>query len=171
MNTNNKTHWQTTFDYEYLKPAHFGPEDKVLTIKKAEIKELRNSRSKKANEKLCLFFNETDMGLVMNVTNCKILTNISKLPYLEDWVGLQINLHVTKVEYFDTQLLEKVVTDTIRIRPFLALNMDQAKEQLKKKTNKSQVIEYLKLVPHLYVDSDFQDEIKSHIATIESQSK
>lgn len=161
MNNSNKTHWQTVFNYEYLKPGHFTEEDKVLTIKEATLKLLKNRQNPKGSEKLCLFFEEIETGLVMNVTNCQILSDITKSPNLEDWKGKTINLYVTKVNF------KGGITDGIRIRPFLAYDMDQAKAELKKKNNRSEILEFLKLVPHLYIDSEFQDDIRERLLEVE----
>lgn len=57
------------------------------------------ARNGKEVDKLVLYFQETDKGLVLNKTNCKTIALIYG-GETEDWNGKQIELHAERIQAF-----------------------------------------------------------------------
>src|SRR5690606_8917867 len=91
----------------YLKGEELADTDDVtLTIEGVEIKQFDDG-SKKA----VLAFGETDKKLVVNKTNALMISEVAGSKKTDDWVGVEITLYGTKVEYAGR------LTDGIRVRP------------------------------------------------------
>lgn len=104
------THWKKQFNYEYL-GAYSLPNGKdiVLTIKETKKEEVVGSSGKK-EECFIAYFVEDAKPMVLNRTNCKIITKLYKTPYIEEWSGKQIQIGAKMVDAFG----EKV--DSLRVR-------------------------------------------------------
>ena len=76
-----------------LKAADLGDSEVTLTIKGYEVKKFDDGA------KPIIHFEETDKGLVCNLTNGKRIANNLKSKQFEDWVGKEITLYSEKVEF------------------------------------------------------------------------
>ncbi len=87
----------------YLKATMFeGKGPQILTVR--AVKEETVGTGDNQQQKLVVYFKEIEQGLVLNKTNGKML--IRKLgDETEDWIGKQIELYTTEVEFQgETQL-------------------------------------------------------------------
>lgn len=107
-----KTHWKKNFNYDYL-GAYSLPEGKdiVVTIKSIKKEKITGTGGKKEECTVC-YFNDSDKPMILNKTNCKIISKVYGTPYMEEWVGLKIQLFSAKVDAWgDT-------TEALRVRDF-----------------------------------------------------
>ena len=91
----------------YLKGEELADTDDVtLTIEGTAIKQFDDG-----SRKIVLSFGETDKKLVVNKTNALMISEVAGSKRADDWIGKQITLYGTKVEYAGK------LTDGIRVRP------------------------------------------------------
>lgn len=105
------THWKKTFDPRFLGSCDFEPgEEKVLTIKcvKREECTFEGGRRESCN---IAYWQEDLKPMILNVTNCKMITRLLKTPYMERWAGHRIQIYVDpKVKFKGEE------TEGLRIR-------------------------------------------------------
>lgn len=106
-----ETHWKKTFDPKYLGSWDFEPgKDKVLTIKYAREEECTFEGGRKENCNIA-YWQEKEKPMILNVTNCKMITKLLKTPYMEHWAGKRIQIYVDpKVKFKGEE------TEGLRIR-------------------------------------------------------
>lgn len=86
----NLTHWKKEFDYKYLGAHDLLPgESKILTIKETKSEMVKGADGK---EKECFVarFVEGGKPMILNKTNCKIITKVYGTPYVENWAGKKV---------------------------------------------------------------------------------
>lgn len=126
-----KTHWKKYFNYDYLGTDSLpNGEDLILTIKKLVEEKVTGTGGKKEDCLVC-YFQEDVKPMILNRTNSKAIQKIYKTPYIEEWVGLKIQLYAKSgIQAFGT------VTDGLRIRDWepkidtLAALKTQVREKL-----------------------------------------
>lgn len=79
--------------------------DSTMTIKKVEIEEVGLEQE----EKPVVYFNETEKGLILNVTNGRSIRSHYG-QQIANWIGRQVTLYSTQVDAFGE------THDAIRIR-------------------------------------------------------
>lgn len=107
------THWKKGFDVRYIGSHDFQPNQELkVTIEtiKTENVELFNGSKNEMKSCVLVTFKGGKKPMILNNTNCKIITKNLKTPYLEEWVGKTIILYVAKVRAFGE------VVDAIRVR-------------------------------------------------------
>ena len=97
------THWKKLTNPNYLGSWDFVQgEKKTLTIDKVtqeEVIDVQQNVAKK--EVIVVFFKEKGIKpLILNKTNCKTIQGIYKTPYIQEWSGKRISIHVEKVKAF-----------------------------------------------------------------------
>lgn len=70
--------------------------DAVFTIKKVDVETV--GQGKDAEDKPVVYFKETDKGLALNKTNANTISNLYT-GETNEWVGKQITLYATEVQY------------------------------------------------------------------------
>jgi len=90
------------FPSKYLKAADLGDSDRTVTIAKIDIEDI--GKGKEQELKPVLYFNETKKGLVLNKTNSKTIKSLHG-PETDAWVGKQITLFTTEVDFAGDQIL------------------------------------------------------------------
>lgn len=111
MEKENLTHYKRLINPDYLGAYSLDPgKDLILTI--ASVKK-ENVTGPGGHTDQCTVarFKEGGKPMILNVTNCKMITNIYKTPYIEEWVGKQIQLYATEVKY------QGEMVEALRIRP------------------------------------------------------
>ena len=89
---------QTTdelFPSPYVKSDDIDSNDLILTISRFNFELL--GHDEKAEQKGCLYFDETEKKLVLNVTNCKTIEGMYGKRF-DDWIGKQIALFKMEVQ-------------------------------------------------------------------------
>jgi hypothetical protein len=89
------------FPSKYLKPTDIEDEDAALTIKSIKAEEVGQER----DNKYVLYFKEIDKGLVMNKTNTQTIAKVLKSDDTDEWIGKQITLYATEVEFKGESIL------------------------------------------------------------------
>src|SRR5690625_4329270 len=114
--TNQKTHWKTFHNPEYIGAYAFQPgERKILTIADAR-QEKVTGPSNRTDDCLVVHFEEGEKPLICNVTNSKAIEKVAGSSYIEDWTGVKIELFTTEVSAFgDTVEAVRVKTTPPRI--------------------------------------------------------
>lgn len=110
--TKNKTHWKKFHHPDYIGAYAFQPgEEKVLTIKSVSEEDVIGSNGRKEPCMVVKFAEKEEKPLICNVTNAKTIEKVAGSGYIEDWVGVKIQLYVTEVQAFGDTV------DAVRIRP------------------------------------------------------
>lgn len=108
-----KTHWKKNFNYDYMGSYSLEDgNDVIVTIRETK-KQLVKGTGGKEQECFVCYFTDSPKPMILNRTNCKIISKLYGSPYIEDWAGLKIQLYSAKVDAFG----EKGV-DALRIRDF-----------------------------------------------------
>lgn len=108
-----KTHWKKAFNPDYLGAYSLDPgQELILTIKNLKTEKVKNADGRE-DECLVCHFSEPVKPMILNVTNCKIIHRLYSTPYVEEWVGKQIQVYVAKVKAFGDTV------DALRVRPFV----------------------------------------------------
>ena len=93
------THWKKLHNPDYL-GAYSLPngKDMVLTIKEVK-KELVTTDGGRKEELSVCYFKEDVKPAILNVTNSKTIQKIYDTPYIEEWVGKQIQFYVDHTKF------------------------------------------------------------------------
>lgn len=108
-----QTHWKRKFTYKYIGSDSLPVgKDIVLTLK--EIKE-EEVIGQKGEKKVCLiaYFEEQSKPMVLNKTNCKMIAKLCDSPFLEEWIGLKIQIYARKVDAWGEEVDALRVRDTL----------------------------------------------------------
>ena len=105
-----KTHWRTIAGKKNIVGELLQDKDVTMTIREAKKEDVINVRKtmeaakhKKPpvyESKGVLYFEKTDMKLILNPTNYLAITDVLGSPYIEDWKGKQITLTPLKGRWF-----------------------------------------------------------------------
>ena len=106
------THWKVFQNPDYLGAYAFQPnEEKVLTIDRVEVGTVYNTEINRKEQKRVMYFRERDVKpLILNTTNAKIITDLLRTPYVQQWAGRKIILVVEKVKW------RKELVDGVRVK-------------------------------------------------------
>ncbi len=91
----------TAYPSTYLKAAELEG-DTVYTIKSVEIETL--GKDENAEQKPVVYFQEVELGLALNKTNANTISGLYG-PETNDWIGKQITLFSTEVDFQGKQTL------------------------------------------------------------------
>lgn len=95
----NKTHWKKLTNPNYLGSYAFQPgEEKTVTLKEVKREVVQNQNGKE--ECTVAYFEEDVKPLILNKTNCDMISKVWGTPYLEDWTGKKIILKVKRISAF-----------------------------------------------------------------------
>jgi len=97
----------TLFPSRWLKASDLQGREPAVTIKEVKYEPVGQAKEMKA----VVYFQNVRKGLVLNKTNANRITQIAGSGITEEWVGVQIKLFSTSVEY------QGEPTEAIRIRP------------------------------------------------------
>ena len=84
------------FPSNYLKAADLDDQDVTLTISKARMEDI--GQGNKKEEKLIIYFEEEEKGVVLNKTNANVLTEAYG-DETDDWIGEPVTLYEKQVEF------------------------------------------------------------------------
>ena len=106
------THWKQLTNPDYIGAYAFDQnEEKVGTIAYVREEQVTGTDGKK-EECIVAHFQEKELKpLILNATNCKMISKLYKTPYIEDWAGKRIIMRVQQVKAFGD------VVDAVRIKP------------------------------------------------------
>ena len=93
INSTAVTHWKNKFNTDYLGSYSLDKgKELILTIKGTTQKEVKDP---KGGSSLCFVceFVENVKPMILNRTNCKIISKIYGTPYIEEWTGFKIQIY------------------------------------------------------------------------------
>jgi hypothetical protein len=98
MKEENKTHWKQNFNYDYLGAYSLQEgQEVVLTINTVSKKMVMGSGGQKEECTVANFLeavNGEKKPMILNKTNCKIISKLYGTPYIEDWKGKRVTIYV-----------------------------------------------------------------------------
>lgn len=91
-----KTHWKKLDNPNYLGVYALKPgQDLVVQIASVNQEEIFNPNTHKKEVCIVAHFSNKDVKpMVLNVTNCNMISRIYGTPYIEDWVGKYISIYI-----------------------------------------------------------------------------
>ena len=101
--TETVTHWKKLTDPNYLGSHDFQPNQEVPVTIEAITKEkieLFNGKSLEIKDCVLARFKGAKKPMILNKENMKLITKVTGTPYVEQWAGKQIILHVVPVRAF-----------------------------------------------------------------------
>lgn len=117
-----KTHWKKLHNPKYLGSYSLLPnQDLILTMDYAKKETVQGGDGRK-DEAMVLYFLDNPKPMIVNATNAKTIQQVVKSAYIEEWKGKKIQLYVTKVSAFGSQV------DALRVRPFEPKSNDQVEK-------------------------------------------
>ena len=103
------THWKKLTNPDYLGAYSLDPNQNLtVTIKSVSKQIVKGSDGKEQECTVAII--EGQKPMILNKTNCKIISKIYGTPYIEDWTGKKITLYATQVKAFGD------VVDALRIK-------------------------------------------------------
>ena len=82
--------WKKHVDYKYLSGEDFNDQTVELTIKKVVKEEAYNPKTRKNEPVVVLYFEGTDKGIILNLTNSRAIDNIMSTDIVENWIGKKV---------------------------------------------------------------------------------
>ena len=105
------THWKKMTNPDYSGAYAFDPgEEKTGTIDYVRMEPVTGSDGKKEDCIVCHFKERDLKPMILNTTNCKMITKLYKTPYIENWAGKKITLVVREVKAFGE------IVDAVRVK-------------------------------------------------------
>lgn len=105
-----KTHWKQLTNPDYIGAYSLQEgQDLTVTITKVVREMVTSTGGKK--EECTVAHLQGHKPMIMNVTNCKTITNLYKTPYIEEWAGKSITIFATNTK------LKGEDVECLRIRP------------------------------------------------------
>lgn len=105
------THWKKYDNPDYLGAYSLQPgEEPIYTIKRVTHEVVKGEGGKK-DECRIAHFQEKAKPMILNATNCKIITRLYGTPFVEEWAGKRIQIYST------TTKLAGEEVECLRIRP------------------------------------------------------
>ncbi len=90
MSNEKLTHWKQLKNPDYIGAYALQPgEEMILTIKSSGVEQVANTDGKK-QDCLVIHFMEAVKPMILNSTNAKVISKVHQTPYMEQWVGKQI---------------------------------------------------------------------------------
>ena len=116
------THWKKLTNPDYLGSYAFEPgQEMTLTISRV-IREKVIGADGKSDECIVCYFRENNVRpMILNSTNCKMITKLYRTPFIEEWAGKQITIRVEQVKAFGD------VVDALRVKPVLPAKAPELK--------------------------------------------
>lgn len=109
-----QTHWKQLVNLDYIGAYSLTGKDMILTIKNVT-KELVTGNNGKKEECIICYFKEPNVKpMILNRTNCKIITKLHNTPIIEEWHNKQIQIYAT------TTKVGGETVECLRIRDYIS---------------------------------------------------
>lgn len=97
-----KTHWKKYGENpDYLGSWDFDEgEERVFTIGSVRTESVSGTDGKKEDCRVMRFKEPGVKPMVVNATNAKVIQKLYKTPYVEDWIGKRVAVHVEPIRAF-----------------------------------------------------------------------
>lgn len=105
-----KIHWRQLTNPAYIGAYSLQPgEERTVEIVKVVKESVKGSDGK--SEDCTVAYLKDEKPMILNSTNCRILSKLYGTPYIQDWIGKSVIIHAEKVKAFGD------VVDALRIKP------------------------------------------------------
>lgn len=105
-----KTHYRKLMNPDYLGAYDFTEkEERLVTIASVKTEQVIGPDGKK-DECIVARFKEAYKPMILNSTNCKMITKLTGSAFIEDWYGKQVRIYVAQVRAFGEMV------DALRIK-------------------------------------------------------
>jgi hypothetical protein len=97
------THWKKLTNPNYIGSHDFQPgQELTVTIESVKNEVVKCFDGKQLKEETCIVatLKGAKKPLILNKTNCKIISKNLDSSYIEDWIGKSVTLYVAKVKAF-----------------------------------------------------------------------
>ena len=97
------THWKKLTDPNYIGSHDFQPGQELTVIIESITKEkveLFNGKGMDIKDCVLAKFKGAKKPMILNKENMKLITKVTGTPYIEQWAGKSITLHVVPVRAF-----------------------------------------------------------------------
>lgn len=94
------THWKKLTNPNYIGAHDFQPNQELAVIIESIATELVKNADGKSEQCIVAKLRGAKKPIILNKTNCKIITKLLGTPYIEEWTGGKIILYVAKVKAF-----------------------------------------------------------------------
>ena len=99
MTTENVTHWKKLTNPNYIGSEILQPGQELkLTIEKIVKEQVKTAEG--TQECIVAYFKGGTKGMILNKTNCKIISKVLESAYIEHWIGKSIIIYAAKVKAF-----------------------------------------------------------------------
>jgi hypothetical protein len=107
------THWKKLTNPNYIGAHDLQPGQQLtVTIESVSNEVVKCFDGKALKEETCIVarIKGAKKPMILNKTNCRIITNNFNTPYIEDWVGKTITIYAAKVKAFGE------LTEALRVK-------------------------------------------------------
>jgi len=123
----NKNHWKSYFDHEYIGGFSLTDMDAIVTIQKYTQEKVKNHKTKQESIKFILYVKDKkgEHKMILNATNGKNIEKALGSPDPELWIGKKIQLFSERGTWFGN------TSDALRVReiaPQQETNIDTSKD-------------------------------------------
>lgn len=94
------THWKKLTNPNYIGAHDFQPNQELTVTIETITPEMVKNMDGKEEQCIVAKLRGAKKPIILNKTNCKIITKLLKTPYIEEWTGQKITLYVAKVKAF-----------------------------------------------------------------------
>lgn len=101
---NTVTHWKKLTDNPYIGAHDLQPGQEVVITIKSVAKEKVKGADGKEKECIVAKLEGTTKPMILNRTNCKIITKLLETPYIENWTGEKFIIYAAKVSAFGEEV-------------------------------------------------------------------
>lgn len=159
-----KTHWKKLTNPDYIGAYAFQPgERKIVTIKTAQQQTVKNAQG--SDDCLVVTFAEKEKPLICNVTNAKSISKVAGSSFIEEWIGVKIELFVAQVSAFGDTVEAVRVKSTAPVIKKPAMTEAQKRSAAEKGATRELVEKHYSIT-----DQDWA-EIEGYKANINQENK
>jgi hypothetical protein len=94
------THWKKLTDPRFIGSHDLQPGQEVKITFKSNNKEMIDGADGKKEECIVAVLEGTKKPMILNKTNCKIISKVLDTPYVEKWSGKSVIIYAAKVRAF-----------------------------------------------------------------------
>jgi hypothetical protein len=99
------THWKKLTDPRFIGSHDLQPGQEVKITFKSINKEMIDGADGKKEECIVATLDGAKKPMILNKTNCKIITKVLDTPYVEEWSGKSVLIYAAKVKAFGEMVL------------------------------------------------------------------
>lgn len=94
------THWKKLTNPNYIGAHDLQPNQELTLTIDAVLQEMVKNQDGKDEMCIVARIKGAKKPMILNKTNCKIITKVLDTPYIEEWAGRKIIIYVAKIKAF-----------------------------------------------------------------------